>query len=318
MSEWSLPSAELLRDLETSAYSFAYYADLAGRELTRAARFGRRLSIGVFLLRDQDISPAELSALMIENAPDLSVTARVDSDEFHLLMPEITGIGAQAARRRVQEQLAVRMGTPWLLQRTLSRMLVGVAGFPHEGRELSSLVHLARLRAEQSAFSPLIELKDIASSTVDGVLRCLEEATETPSSNALPIAVRPFGIELPMAQAGILCVSALSEALRAGAAQLVIAYQPEPSLFTTLRSVFGGLPRTGVAMRVLDLRKAENCADIEGFCVLAEHGAYSLLGRRVQHRGTQPLFRGVHTSDPLVADCLSHWMAQTAGVPLNA
>ncbi len=317
MTEWSLPSAELMRDIETSAYSFAYYADVAGRELTRAARFGRRLSLGVFLLRGQEISPASLSGLMAETAPDLSVTARVDSDEFHLLMPEMTGLGAQATRRRVQEQLALRLGTPFLLQRTLARLLVGVASFPHEGRELSSLVHLARIRAEQSASSPLLALNDTGPSLIESTLGCLEEAAESPGPPR-PIGVRPFAIELPMAQAGILGVSVLSEALRAGAVQLVIAYQPEPSLFTTLRSVLGGLPRTGVAMRVLDMRKAAGCADIEGLCILAEHGAYSLLGRRVPSKGSQPLFRGVHTADPLSADCLSHWMSQTAGVPLNA
>lgn len=317
MSEWSLPSAELMRDLETSAYSFAYYADVAGRELTRAARFGRKLSLGVFLVHGDQLSPAAVSALIAESAPDLSVSARVDTGEFHLLMPELSGLSAQTVRRRIQEQLAIRLGIPASYQRTLNHVLMGTASFPHEGRDLASLVRLSRIRAEQSAFSPLVALSDIQGNPLEHALRCLEESTGE-NAPLRPITVQSSAIELPMVQAGILGVSALNEALRGGAVQLVISYQPEPSFFTTLRAVLGGLPRTGVAMRVLDIRKGPGCENLECLCLLAEHGAYSIVGRRETLKGSPPVFRGVHTTDPLVADCLSHWMSQTAGVPLLA
>jgi hypothetical protein len=73
--------------------------------------------------------------------------------------------------------------------------------------------------------------------------------------------------------------------------------------------MLGSTPRVGISFRALDIRSAHGCADIEALCVLAEHGAYAIIGRVMGS-----VFRGVHTADPLTVDALAERIGRTAGV----
>src|SRR5262249_39163987 len=93
------------KDPTSSAYSFGYYVDVAGREMDRARRFHRRFAIAdAVLVADegqQGANPAEIADQILNVMRDIDVLARIDENEFHLLLPETDGLAAQACRRRI-------------------------------------------------------------------------------------------------------------------------------------------------------------------------------------------------------------------------
>ncbi len=95
-----------LKDPTSSAYSFAYYVDVAGREIDRARRSGRRFAVATIVQEVDDegvarFGPAEMADLLLKAVRDTDVLARVDEHEFHMLLPDTDGLGAHACRRRV-------------------------------------------------------------------------------------------------------------------------------------------------------------------------------------------------------------------------
>src|SRR6185312_14322399 len=147
-----------IKDPGSSAYSFAYYVDVAGREIDKARRYGRRFAVATVAFEPQPdgrpplLRHAEMADQLLKAARDIDVLARVDEHEFHLLMPETDGLGAHACRRRVLARMAERMADK--VGQTIPRgLLVGVATFPHDGRDLSQLLRIARRRAEATKAS---------------------------------------------------------------------------------------------------------------------------------------------------------------------
>jgi DNA-binding NarL/FixJ family response regulator len=303
-----------MKDATSSAYSFAYYVDIAGREIYKATRYGRRLSLVVIGLDQGSTSDPERAGggsftattaadRLLTIAPDMAVLARVDDAELHLLLPETNGLGAHAARRKALTHLGQGQPDKGLI--APRGVLAGVATFPHDGQDLLKLQRVARRRAEESRFSTVHAL-DPEHSSVSDILDGLERAAAT---NRGPLA--PKRIELPMGQAAALTSVLLAEALRGGGVHAVVTYHPEPNLFSTVRYMLGGGPRPGVTFRALDVRNAPDCATIEAVCVVAEQGAYALIG----HVETG-IFRGAHTSDPLIVDTLADRIGRAAGIRL--
>lgn len=371
-----------MKDPASSAYSFAYYVDVAGREIDKAKRYGRRFSIATILVEpvgpevpprpplpvlppdvlpvsaDVDaawsgsasggdsaawpprssppsgrasksagafaMDPAELADLLLDAARDTDILARVDENEFHLLMPETAGLDAHACYRRVLSRLAASERQESYLPRGL---LVGMTTFPHDGQGLAQLLRVARRRAEATKDSGVHRISmetrsmdQLVEQLVDAA-RMAEHDTQPPPSLAAGVVrgasvppLRPFGItaprqiELALPEAAALATSVVRNALRGGSAFIVVAHHAGLSLGAAVRGALG-TPREDVVLHALDVRGAPGCDDLEALCVLAEHGAYAFVGR-----SEGGVVRGVHAADPLLADFLAERLGRAAGL----
>jgi diguanylate cyclase (GGDEF)-like protein len=151
-----------IKDPETSAYTFAYFGDAAGREIDRAARHGRRFGLLTVAVDGLESARAALDThgalelrravadAILDAVRDSDVLARVEDDEFYLLLPETGLLGALTCRRRIEERLhALREG----LRASPSEPLVpviGVAVYPQDGSDLGRLLRAGRRRSERS------------------------------------------------------------------------------------------------------------------------------------------------------------------------
>ena len=302
-------SGSNIKDPASSAYSFGYYADVAGREIDRARRYGRRFAIATVTFEPAapdgadgpPISHTEMADQLLKAARDVDVLAHVDEHEFHLLMPETDGIGAHAARRRIFGRLAERGG------RGIPRgLLVGVSTYPHDGQNLSQLLRVARRRGEATRHS-LVRRLPVDQNGLFDLLEALAWETDPPPPGAVS-AARP--IELPIADAVALATTVVSDALRGGATILVVAHHEHLSLGSAVRASLGPA-RDNLTFHAIDVRPSSQGENVEALAVIAEHGAYALIGRN--SGGT---VRGLHAADPLLADLLAERLGRAAGLRL--
>jgi hypothetical protein len=117
-------------------------------------------------------------------------------------------------------------------------------------------------------------------------------------------------IELSLRHAIDLALSAVSEATRGGPTFVAVAHHPELGLSSSVRAHLGH-EREGISLHILDLRAAAGCEDLQVLTVIAEHGAYLLVGR-----SDGAGMRGVHGSDPILVDLITLRSGQAAGVRL--
>jgi GGDEF domain-containing protein len=156
-----------LKDPETSAYTFAYFGDVAGREIDRAARHNRRfalLTIGLEGIGEiaERVSPdlrlnlrRLVTDAVLSAVRDSDVLARVEDDEFYLLLPETGLLGALAARRRILARFESLAELPSMLTDVgivdaQLDLVCGVAVYPLDGRDLGRLLRVSRRRSERS------------------------------------------------------------------------------------------------------------------------------------------------------------------------
>lgn len=172
-----------IRDVETSAYTFAYFGDLAAREIERAQRHHRPFALltlhfaanphegsearGMASLAEL-LSSHELSNLrksttqaVLSAVRESDVVARVDDDEQYLLLPETGRLGALSCRRRILERLrrvpleqtTLSAQAKQRLEAVFADASVGVSVFPVDGRDLGELLKLSRKRSERTRHS---------------------------------------------------------------------------------------------------------------------------------------------------------------------
>ena len=297
-----------IKDRTTSAYTFAYFVDIAGREIDKARRYGRRFALATIAAPEGGGEEStDLAEIVLSSVRDTDVLARVDEGEFYLLMPETGGVGAQSCRRRVLQVAAARSkrsrapqgGTP---------LTIGLATYPHDGTDLSKLLRAAKRRADAAQHSLANTLKSGEvglSDLVDGlVARC--DASPPPAGDFE--GARP--IRLPLRAAIQVATAAVSEATRGGPTFVAVAHHPDFGLSSSIRASVGH-EREGLSLHVLDLRAVPGCSNLQLLTVIGEHGAYLLAGR-LDSAG----LRGVHASDPLLVDLVTLCAGQTAGVRL--
>jgi CheY-like chemotaxis protein len=303
--ERSAQGGAALKDPTSSAYSFAYYVDVAGREIARARRYGRRFAIVTAVVEAPDAasmpSQTEVADRLLSTADDIDMLARVEENEFHLLLPETSGLGAHACRRRV---LRVGLVDPPAVTR--ATLLIGGAAFPHDGQDLGKLLRVARERAEASRASVVHKLESESSSTMLELLEMLTWETANAAPAKQISAVRPLELVEPEAQALVHAV--IQDALRGGPAIIVVTNHPTSCLGTAARAVIG-TDDTNVTFHGVDLRAVRGCARIEALAIIAEHGAYALVARN-----DDGLLHGAHAADPLLADIVAERMGRAAGV----
>lgn len=301
-----------MKDPSSSAYTFAYFVDVAGREIDKARRHARRFALatlGVEQRRDPTVSLLRSTAIEVaENVlscvRDTDVLARVDDSEFYLLLPETGGIGAHACRRRVMQQLLGPGGLRSSGHPELDAAM-GVATFPQDGVDLSQLLRVARHRADASRTSPVrrlgldrLPLPEI----LDALFWRLGEASQGLGLTA------PQIIELPLMDVVGLAAAAVGEAARSGGTRIVASQRAGLSIGAAVRAALSTL-RDEVALDVADISGQPACRDLEVLILIAEHGTYALLGRT-----TQGLLRAVHSSDPVLADLLVQRLGEAVGM----
>ncbi len=290
-----------IKDPGSSAYSFAYYVDVAGREIDRARRHGRRFAIATIALDDGGSTSvvAGIADRLLDALGDTAILARVDEHEFHALLPEIDGLGAHAARRRILAKIGEGPG---------GEAHVGVAAFPHDGANLSQLLRVARRRSEACRASTVRKTCGHLTS-LDEMLWALEGAAPNEDPAMVGVATRP--LDLPPDAARALVMSVLADAARAGSA-LVLATGVEDAQVGGAVRLASAHARDGFSVYVVDQERMPGAAGVEALAVLSEHATYALLARQAGGR-----LRGIHSADPLLADLLADRVGRTAGLRLS-
>lgn len=301
-----------MKDPSSSAYTFAYFVDVAGREIAMARRHDRRFSlatVGLELSPDsglgEETEPTVFGAERVLGAVrDTDVLARVDANEFYLLLPETGGPGAHACRRRILAQLgAVTGSSPF-------SAAVGVATFPHDGSDLSQLLRVAKFRADASRSSVVNTLslgRFPLGQLVDELLGIV------PDSQARKLAPleTPHYIELPVTDLMGLVSATVAEATRGGQTRVLATQRAGLSVGSAVRA---DLSRgsEGLKVETVDVTRIPGCARVDLLIVIAEHSTYSLVGR-----SEGSLVRCVHSADPLLSDLLVARLSEIAGRPFE-
>lgn len=285
-----------MKDPHSSAYTFAYFVDVAGREIDKAVRHSRRFALATVSLAASatEQTNVELADRLLSAVRDTDIVARIDETEFYLLLPETGGIGAHSCRRRITEQLARADDA--------QNILMGLATFPHDGRDLSQLLRVAKYRAEASARS-VAHRRDLwrlpMSELLDALLWDVRDDGFSIDS--------PKAIELPVRDVLAVAGTAVHEATRSGATWLLASQRSGLGIGSAVRAAVSR-DRDAPRIETVDLSAVDGCRDLEVLELVTQHGAYTLLGRI-----TGDIMRAVHSSDPLFADLVADRLGAALG-----
>jgi len=301
-----------MKDPSSSAYTFAYFVDVAGREIDMARRHARRFALATIGVQFEHPgqSDGEPTVMVAEHVlaavRDTDVLARVDANEFYLLLPETGGLGAHSCRGRILTELAKRQPN---FSRDDLAVTVGVATFPHDGGDLSRLLRVAKQRAEASQNSVVhrLNLREHSLPDLVDALLALPALSQPANSRGVE---SPHYIELPAMDLVGLALSTVSEAWRAGQARVVASVHAGISVGGAVRAEHG---RDGDGFRfdAVDVSGLEGCANLDILCVVAEHSTYVLLGRSQGN-----VVRAVHAADPLLVDVILHKLSDATDLRL--
>ena len=301
-----------MKDPTSSAYTFAYFVDVAGREIDKARRHNRRFALATLSVEQRQANPnsllrstaMEVAENVLSCVRDTDILARVDDSEFYLLLPETGGMGAHACRRRVMQQLLGPGGLRSSGHPDLDASM-GVATFPQDGMDLSQLLRVARHRADASRASPVRKLgldRLPLPEILDALLWRLGEASQGLGLSA------PQIIELPLMDVVGLAAAAVGEAARSGGTRVVASQRSGMSIGAAARAALSSV-REEVVLDVADISSQPASKDLEVLVLISEHGTYALLGRT-----TSGQLRAVHSSDPVLADLLVQRLGEAVGM----
>jgi DNA-binding NarL/FixJ family response regulator len=282
-----------------------HFRTVADRMLTLAARHDRRASVIAITLPGPD-RPNRREEATLEIADIVRNTDALcgtEDGDLLVFLPETTGIGAHACRRRILARLmGERRARPKgnvmrSSQEPRSKgptISVGVSTFPHDGATLKRLIKSARTRAYDDSRSPVHTLALDAMPLQEVV----DALIARPMLDAGPRS--PYPLDVAGAALFALVARACREALRGGETSVLTTLQPGLGVAAAARQV--------ATPKVLDVRSEPGCANIEAIVVEGEHGTWVCCGRLIGER-----FRGVHCADPLLADVVSRRIAAAGG-----
>jgi ActR/RegA family two-component response regulator len=284
-----------------------HFRTVADRLLTLAQRHERRCSvIAISIPGDKPTRREEATREIADIVRTTDALCGVDDGDLLVFLPETSGLGAQACRRRILARLhGDRRARPkgGGTMRSASQeprskgppVSVGVATFPHDGTTLRRLVRTARARAADDARSPVHTL------SLDGL--ALHEVVDAllarPMLDAGPRSSYP--LDIACSSLFVLAARACKEAQRGGQSSITTTLQPGLGLAAAARQV--------ASPRVHDVRGEPGCENIEAIVVEAEHNTWVCCGRIVGDR-----FQGVHAADPLLADVIERRLS-AVGAP---
>ncbi len=279
-----------IQDASTSAYSFAYFVDLAGREIDLARRHGRRFALATVDAHD-DYDARALIEVVLSAVRDTDVVARADENELLLLLPETGSKGARTLRRRILDRVQQQVGP-----HRAPPVRVGVAAFPYDGEDLSRLLRIARRRAER--WAPY-DASAAAARLLRDATQWLARAqpAELPTEGVAPLVP----ITVPLRDGWALFDAIVRESTRAGDATIAIhgthdSTEPSLGLAHGVRAAtidaMGPNSTPGASARVerdrdvlslmtgvSRLSTEVSFPGLEVVAVLAEHACYGLVGR---------------------------------------
>ena len=269
-------------------YSAAYFRDTAAREVDRAVRHTRRLSVAV-LVADGPFDRHAVEGAVHVVVRDTDVFARLEDQCYGLLLPETPGWGAAACRRRILERIAARDG---------GRISFGIATFPHDGLDLERLLSTAGARAHEQA-SSVVRARDLDRQPLGEIVDALlaRPMLDVGVSSTYPLDVSETALLA-------LSLGACREAIRGGPATVIVSTRLAAAVRETLRD------SSEVNVRAVELHGLPGCEDVDAVVVTAEHGVWACCGRRQRER-----FRGVHAADPLLCDLLAERLQQMSAPP---
>lgn len=283
-------------DESVRIFSPKHFRAVANRLLSLAQRHDRRCSVLAISL------PGERSARREETIHEITEIIRttdalsgLDDGKLLLFLPETSGLGAQACRRRILARLlgdrrARPTGSTKSPTVNHAPIAIGVATFPHDATTLHGLVQLARSRSSDDARSPVhaLSLESLSlQELVDALLA-------RPMLDAGPRSSYPLDVACSALFA--LAVRTCKEAQRSGDCHVTTTLQPGLGLAAAARQT--------CTPRVHDVRAEPGCSTIDAIVVEAEHGAWVCCGRIVGDR-----FQGVHAADPLLADIVERHLS---------
>ncbi len=295
-----------MKDPSSSAYTFGYFVDVAGREIDKARRYGRRFALATISIAEDVPEAAGIQVVerTLGTVRDTDVLARVDEREFYLLLPETGGVGAHVCRRRILRQLGQIPSRASPLSNGLD-VTLGVATYPHDGRDLSQLLRVAKYRAD-GARSSVAGRRELASRSLAEMHEMLVWELSGPDLAGFA----PRVVEMPAIDLVALATTALSEARRGGAVRVIVTHRPGVSLGAAVRGMLGR-DTPDARVDVVDISGAPAHADVEALSLVAEHGAYALIARIDLGRA-----HVVHAADPLLADLIAERIGQLANLRL--
>jgi ActR/RegA family two-component response regulator len=295
-----------MKDPRSSAYTFAYFVDVAGREIDMARRHRRRFALTTIGVHERGSTPPEAPEPTLATVEpvlgvvrDTDVLARVDANEFYLLLPETSGLGAHACRRRVLDKLTAG---PDAARYDVG---VGVAVYPQDGGDLSRLLRVARHRAEVCRVSVVnrLGLRGL------GLPEIVDALLAEPAGVSRDWLEAPRVIELPTTDVVGLVLAAVREASRAGAVLVAVTRHAGVGIGGALSAEAG---RANGKVHAVDVGAVPGCKNVEVCAVVGEQGTYALVGRSEGHS-----IRAVHAADPLLADILIQRLAQLTGTRIS-
>jgi ActR/RegA family two-component response regulator/GGDEF domain-containing protein len=304
------------RDGRARLYSFSYLQDIGGREVDKAKRHGRRLSVAGILLDPEAGAKArtELEQVVLGVVRDTDVLARFDDHEFYLVLPETGAMGAHACRRRLLLKAeGDRRARPPNSDRRApvpsSRggrsmpMSIGVATYPHDGTTLERLLRAARQRAHDASRSAVHTL-NLAQMPLAELIDTLLARPMTGGGLG-----SPYPLDLVAPAMLSLVAGACREARRGGSASVLVTARGGMGMASAARQALALEAKDVAQVQIADVRAAPRCENAEAIVISAEHGTWVCFGRRDDDR-----FRGVHAADPLLADLVAQRLAQASGV----
>jgi hypothetical protein len=273
-----------------------------------ARRHGRRFSlatVGLELQPDSGVGdetePTVFGAERVLGAVrDTDVLARVDANEFYLLLPETGGPGAHACRRRILAQLGAVGGASQF------NAAVGIATFPHDGSDLSQLLRVAKFRADASR-SSVVHTLGLGSLPLGQLVDALLGVVPEPQARRAAPLETPHYIELPVTDLMGLVGAAAAEAGRGGQTRVLATQRAGFSVGGAVRADASRVG-DGLKIETVDVSRSPGCERVDVLIVIAEHATYTLAGR-----SEGSLVRAVHSADPLLSDLLVARLSEIAG-----
>lgn len=271
-----------------------HFRTVAERLLTLAQRHDRRCSVlAISLPGDKPNRREDATREISDIVRTTDALCGLEDGDLVLFLPETTGLGGQACRRRIlarllgERRMRPKSG-PGRSQDPRSKsspIAIGVATFPHDGSTLRRLVKSARARAADDARSPVHAL------SLDGLplSDVVDALLSRPMLDAGPRSSYPLNVACSALFS--LATRACKEAIRGGESCVTTTLQPGLGLAAAARQV--------TTPRVHDVRSEPGCENLEAIVIEAEHGSWVCCGRIVGER-----FQGVHAADPLLADII--------------
>jgi ActR/RegA family two-component response regulator len=308
---------DAIKDERGRVYTGAYFQDIAAREIDKAKRYGRRLSVMAIHIEGEATPQAksEVEETVLSVIRDTDVFATHSENDYFVLLPETGTMGAHACRRRLlvraegdrrarSNATTDRRGPVAARPSRGIPLAIGMASFPHDGAALERLVRVAGQRAKDQTQTAVHAL-GLASLPLPEIVDALVTRPLFGAANGTPF---PLDIAIPALLS--LATQACREARRGGEATVYVTMQPGLGLVSAARQAVRDA--TEVAVRVVDVRTLPNAADIEAIVINAEHGTWVCCGRTDKER-----FRGIHAADPLLADLITHRLVQAAAANLS-